>query len=118
MAFSGSISGYDDSEEDDPSDDSAENYDPHCCVCRKLIRPYGPEGFVRWKGHNYTYCVSCIGFHKKENRPLNREDYIRMGLPEGVKDMPALILADWISEKQGRELDADYLRQNTRMSGG
>ncbi len=61
-----------------------------------------------------SWCMNCAGFIVSENRFKTLEDYIRESLPSGLKDMPSLVLADYL-EDHGASA-AEWIRNHT--SGG
>ncbi len=63
---------------------------------------------------NFTLCPKCAGYQPDQQRFKTLEDYIRESLPPGLKDMPSLVLADYLEENGASA--AEWIRNHT--SGG
>ncbi len=74
------------------------------------------SGLLAREQSNRTFvvCPECAGYLPEQQRFKTLEDYIRESLPSGLKDMPSLVLADYL-EDHGASA-AEWIRNHT--SGG
>lgn len=80
-----------------------------CSACRRTFEMR--EGYVTmWTGalQGRNVCLTCANYSVSLGRMETRYDWIKSGVPL-ADDVPDSILADWL-EEQGRQADADYVR--------